>query len=117
VYDLEVSELSFDSMQSVRLVFGKNNKLQAVLCTLSKNRFNDLFSSLKQKYKLQYSNIPFVGNTFAKFVNGNTEITLNAPHMSFEMDLNYMDKNFVKKYKSESANETQSKKNKEASQL
>lgn len=117
MYDLDVSELSFDGLDSAMVVFDSNGKLQAVLCSLSKDKFQYLFGSLKKKYKLVHSNIPFVGDTSAKFMDGNTEITLNAPHMSFQMDMNYVDKNLVKKFKQESANEEQRKKNNESSQL
>lgn len=117
VYDLDVSELSFEGLESATLIFGDNGKLQAVLCTLPKEKFNYLFTTMKSKYKLLNSNIPFVGDTSAKFVNGNTEVTLNAPHMSFQMDMAYIDKTLVKKFKQQSSNDEQKKKSKEAAQL
>lgn len=117
VYDLDVSELSLDGLESATVIFGANGKLQGVFCTLPKEKFKYLFGSLKSKYKLLNSNMPFVGDSSAKFVDGNTEITLNAPHMSFVMDMNYIDKNLMKRFKQQSSNEQQSKKKKEAAQL
>lgn len=117
MYELDPSELSMEGLHSSTIVFGSDGKLQAVLSTFSKDKFDYLFGTLKKKYKLVNSSIPFVGNKYAKFIDGNTEITLNAPHMSFEMDMNYVDKNLMKKFKQQTANEQQQKKNKEASQL
>ncbi|MDD5053573.1 MAG: hypothetical protein PHO27_12630 [Sulfuricurvum sp.] len=68
---------------------------------------------MNSKYKLLNSNIPFVGDTSA----GNTEVTLNAPHMSFQMDMAYIDKALVKKFKQQSSKDEQKKKSKEAAQL
>ena len=117
VYDLDVSELSLDGLESATVIFGADGKLQGVFCSLPKEKFRYLFGSLKSKYKLINSNIPFVGDSSAKFMDGNTEITLNAPHMSFKMDMAYIDKNLVKKFKQQSSNEQQNKKKKEAAQL
>lgn len=117
MYELDPSELSLEGLHASTIVFDSNEKLQAVLCTLSKDRFDYLFATLKKKYKLVNSSIPFVGDKYAKFIDGNTEITLNAPHMSFEMDMNYVDKNLMKKFKQQTTNEQQQKKQRESLQL
>lgn len=117
MYEMDVSELSFDGLESVVLIFGDNKKLRAVLCKLQKEKFNYLFTTMRSKYKLVSSNIPFVGDTSAKFVNGNTEVILNAPHMSFQMEMNYIDTFLMKKFKQQSSNEVQQKKHKETAQL
>lgn len=117
MYELDATELPLEGLQSSTIVLGSNGKIEAVLCTLSKDKFDYLFGTLKKKYKLVNSSIPFVGDKYAKFIDGNTEIILNAPHMSFEMDMNYVDKNLMKKFKQQTANEQQQKKNKEAAQL
>lgn len=117
MYSLNVSKMSFDGLQSATAVFGKNGKLQGVLCTLSKDRFKDVFVSMKSKYKLVKSNIPFVGDTSAEFVDGNTVIDLDAPHLSFEMSMNYVEKGLLAKFTNQVANEAQQKKKREDSQL
>lgn len=73
MYDMDVSKISFEGLQSARVIFSTDGRLIAVLCTLPKSKFNYLFDSLKGKYKLVNSNIPFVGDTSASFVDGNTE--------------------------------------------
>jgi hypothetical protein len=117
VYDLDTSELGIDGMQSARVIYDKNGKLMGVFTTFEKGKFQYLFGQMKSKYKLVSSNIPFVGDTSAKFTNGSTEIQLNAPHMSFEMELNYVNKNLLKAAKQKSANDAQRKSKNEASQL
>lgn len=117
VYDLDPTELGIDGMQSARVIYDKNGKLMAVFTTFPKGKFQYLFGQMKSKYKLVSSNIPFVGDTSAKFTNGNTEIQLVAPHMSFEMEMNYVDKNLLKSAKQKSANDVQSKSKKEAEKL
>lgn len=117
VYDLDPSELGIDGMQSARVVYDKNGKLSAVFTTFAKEKFQYLFGQMNNKYKVVSSNIPFVGDMSAKFINGNTEIQLNAPHMSFDMELNYIDKNLLKAAKQKTANDVQRKSKQEASQL
>jgi hypothetical protein len=99
-------------LQSCRLIFDKDGKLMAVLMTFSKSgsgqhipEFNYYYKLLREKYKLVGSRIPFVGDTWAKFVDGNTEIILEAPHLSFTMTLLYAHKNFLKKAKEQSQQE------------
>ncbi|MDD2782342.1 hypothetical protein [Sulfuricurvum sp.] len=117
VYDLDPSELGIEGMQSARVIYDKNGKLMGVFTTFPKGKFQYLFGQMKSKYKLVTSNIPYVGDTSAKLTNGNTEIQLNAPHMSFEMELNYVDKNLLKIAKQKSSNDAQQKSKHEASQL
>lgn len=44
-------------------------------------------------------------------------VKLNAPHMSFQMEMNYIDTFLMKKFKQQSSNEVQQKKHKETAQL
>ena len=57
------------------------------------------YKLLREKYKLVGSRIPFVGDTWAKFVDGNTEILLDAPHLSFSMTLEYEHNSLLNKSK------------------
>lgn len=117
MYDLDVSRISLEGLQSAEVIFSVEEKLLAVICTLPKSKFNSLFDSLKGKYKLVSSSIPFVGDASAKFVDGNTDITLEAPHLGFDMQMSYVHKDLWKAYKEQSNEEEQQKKKKETSQL
>ncbi len=113
----KLSGIDFEGLQKATAIFNQDDTLLAILTTLPKNKFNYLLNSLNNKYQLVSKNIPFVGNKSAKFIDGNTEITLDAPHMSFQMEMNYINKDLLKLYKTESNNEQQQKKKREQSQL
>lgn len=115
MYDL--SGIDFDGLQKATVIFSTDGKLLAVLTTLPKSKFDSLLSGLSSKYQLVSKNIPFVGNKSAKLVDGNTEITLDAPHMSFQMEMNYSNKDLWKSYMAQSNKEQEQKKKSEHSQL
>ncbi len=114
---LNPKELDFSGIEKATVIFSENEKLLAVLLKMPKSKFNDIFVSLKSKYKLINKKVPFVGNKEAKFQSGNTEITLNAPHMGFDMNLNYINKDLWKAYKQKEQKEQILKKKKETSKL
>ncbi len=113
----DISGINFDGLQKATVIFSREGKLLAVLTTLPKSKFDGLLSALSNKYKLVSKQIPFVGNKSAKLVDGNTEITLDAPHLSFQMEMNYINKDLWKAYKSQSNKEREQKKKSEQSQL
>ena len=117
MYDLDVSEIKFDGLQKATVIFSKKGKLLAVLTTLPKRKFDGVLKALRGKYKLVSKKIPFVGNKSAKLLDGNTDITLDAPHLGFTMSMNYINKDLWKSYKKKSSNEQKAKKKNEASQL
>jgi hypothetical protein len=117
MYELDVSGISFDGLQEVTLIFSQEGKLLAVLTKLPKNKFDYLLNNLSGKYKLVSKQIPYVGNKSAEFVDGNTDITIEAPHMSFEMVMNYINKDLWKSYNNQSNKEKQNKQKSEQSQL
>lgn len=114
---LNPKELNFEGLKEALAIFSKEDKLLAVLLKMPKKKFNNIFSSLNSKYKLENKKIPFVGNKSAKFIDGNTEVMLNAPHMGFTMDLHYVSKNLWKTYNKTKTKEQKQKKQKESSQL
>lgn len=113
----ELSGIDFDGLQNVEAIFSKDGRLLALLTTLPKEKFNYLLDSLAKKYQLMSKNTPFVGNKIAKLTDGNTEITLEAPHMSFAMHMNYINKDLWEAYEAQSSSEEQQKQQKEESQL
>lgn len=114
---IDPNELDFDGLKNTLLIFSKEDILLAVILTLPNNKFDELYQNLKSKYKLVSKEIPFVGNKNAKFVNDSTEITLNSPHMSFDLELTYVDKNLLNLYKKTEKNEKEQSKEKQKSQL
>jgi len=98
MYTLEPSELGVSGISSATVIFDKNSKLVAVLTSLSKNRFDDLYRSLSSKYRVKSKLLPFVGNKKVVMIDGKTEVTLDSPHLSFSMDLNYINTDFYKNF-------------------
>lgn len=117
MYDIGTSQIQFEGLQSVRTVFNQDGLLIAVLTGLPKARYNYLKSALAGKYTLVSHKTPFVGDKSAKFKSGNTEIEIDAPHMSFEMTMNYLHVDFLRAFRTKSANERQTKQKKESSML
>ena len=66
MYFVGENQLSIDGLKSILLIFSKDEKLN------------------------------FVGNQYVKYQNDETIIELDSQHMSFELSLTYIDKEFYK---------------------
>ncbi len=111
------SNFELEGLQGdVSFTFDANDKLIYVGMTLHKDKFNDILSSLS-KYKAVSKNVPFVGNKSAKFKDGNCEIILEAPHLSFSMELYYITTEFKKAVENANRQDEQSRKSKQNSML
>ncbi|PVZ63448.1 hypothetical protein [Pelagibaculum spongiae] len=117
MYSIPTSEIKFDGLKEVTTIFDINHKLIAVLTTLPKSKFGYVNKALGKKYKQISSKIPFVGNKSVKYRNEGTEITLDAPHMSFDMSMNYIRDDLMRSFKKQSSNERRNKQESESSQL
>ncbi|MGC9386264.1 MAG: hypothetical protein ACP5D0_04925 [Hydrogenovibrio sp.] len=117
MYELPTRQLGVSELKEATAIFDVQGKLVAILLTLPKHKFDSTLSALKQKYRLIEQQIPFVGNKKAVLKDGDTEITLTAPHMSFEMELNYINNDFYQAYLKKSREEKAAKRAQEASQL
>ncbi len=117
MYSVPTSQIDFDGLNELTLIFDNSNVLVGVLAILPKHQFKSMHQSLSGKYKVVSQEIPFVGNSSAKYVNGNTEITLNAPHLSFDMSMNYLHKELVKAFEAQSKAEAEAKKKAKESML
>jgi hypothetical protein len=104
-------------LKSVLYIFDEQKKLSALVMTMEKSRFDDIYQFLANKYKLISQQRPHVGNSFAKFSAPDTSVEIDAPHMSFDMEVKYLSNNFVKSFQAKSQAEAAAKKNKEKSQF
>ncbi len=64
--------------------------------------------------KLVGSEVPFVGNASAKLKQGDSVIELNAPHMSFTMEVLYLTNGLKQAFQQQSSNERAAKEKKQA---
>jgi hypothetical protein len=70
--------LGVDGLEEITFIFDEADVLQGVLMTLPKN-FKPTFEMLRKKYALVAKQIPFVGDTWARFSQGTSVITLDDP--------------------------------------
>lgn len=117
MYSVPVSSINFEGLREVTTIFNTDGKLVAVLTSLPKNKFDYLNKTLGGKYKLVSQKIPFVGSKKATYRDGKTEITLNAPHMGFDMSMNYVNDDLMQAFNRQSQAETRKKQQSESSQL
>lgn len=109
-YDIE-------SLTEVVYIFGKDRKLAAVVMTMSKERFDEIFNFLAGKYKTTAKQRPFVGDKFARFKANGAVIELEAPHLSFNMQASYIRDDLYQQFNAQTAQETQQKKATEKSKF
>ncbi|TLM73182.1 hypothetical protein ACONUD_07470 [Microbulbifer harenosus] len=117
MYSIPVSGIDFEGLQEVTAIFSRDGKLIGVLTKLPKRKFDYLNKVIAGKYRLVNQQIPFVGNKSATYRDGATEIMLEAPHMSFEMSMNYINDELMRAFNSQSEAEARQKERNEASQL
>ena len=106
-----------EGLSDVLYIFDPKGLLCAVVLTIDKSRVDFVLRSLAAKYKLVRSIRPFVGDQYALFTAPDTTIEVDAPHMSFEMEVRYFRPDFLKAYKSQSHAEEAAKRRREGSQF
>ena len=119
MYSLSRNEVPLDGLaKDVLFIFNDDESLACVSMTFNKDKFSELNEQLKKKYKkVIKSVIPFVGNKLVKYKDGNSVVELNAPHLSFEMDLSYMSDNFIKNMNNQIQQQEKAKKQQESELL
>lgn len=112
--------LDVEGLSRITLIFDANEKLVGVVMSMAKNegfgdlesrRFKKTLAALSSKYKLVEKRVPYVGDAYGKFTQGNSTVELIAPHMGFDMELRYMTNSLQKAYvqQSSSAKEQRSR--------
>lgn len=109
-YDIE-------GLSEVLYIFDEQKKLVGIIMNMNKNRFNAVFQALSAKYKVASQQRPFVGNQFARFKTPDTIIEIDAPHLSFDMEVRYVQNSLMQKFNSQSAEEESAKKKQEAAKF
>ena len=79
--------------------------------------FRKTLATLSGKYKLVEKRVPFVGDSYAKFRQGDSIVELDAPHLSFNMSLRYLTNDLQAAFNRQSEAEKAGKQRKQASQL
>ncbi len=81
--------LGIEGLRGAFLIFDAENRLAGGLLTLHKSRYEAVVEALKEKYTLVHEVRPFVGNRYAEFRAEGALISVDAPHLSFEMTVMY----------------------------
>lgn len=118
--------LEVEGLSEIVFIFDSTDRLAGVLMTLPKQDgmgdlrnggFQKTLKALSGKYKLVDKRVPFVGDAFARLKQGDSVIELEAPHLSFTMELRYMTTALQKAFLQGSANENTEKERRQASRL
>lgn len=115
--NVDAYEVGLQDLQKVLFIFNSDGTLSVVDMTFRKTKFDELYGQLNKKYKLVKKQIPFVGNKYAEYKNGKSTVKLDAPHMSFELDVIYGQNSFFKNMKEVNNRQEQQRKDKQASML
>lgn len=114
--------LEIDGLSEILFIFDKANKLAGVVMTLPKGgvgseNVRKVMGMLGEKYKTVQKNIPHVGNAYGRFKQGTSTIEVDAPHMSFEMEVRYLSDAFLASFNQRSQQERAEKQQKQKSQF
>jgi len=94
IVNIEPHKLGLEELKSVFFYCDKDGVIQSTVLVMNQEKFDDMFKALSGKYKLVSKDIPFVGTKSAYFEDGASIIFINAPHLSFEMEVAYQTKKF-----------------------
>lgn len=111
------SSYEIEGLNEVLYIFDDQKKLAGVFMDMNKARFDAVFQALSGKYKVSSQQRPFVGDQFARFKTQDSIIEIDAPHMSFQMEVRYVRNDLMQKFNSQSAAEADSKKKREAAKF
>ena len=115
--NVDAYEVGLQDLQKVLFIFNPDGTLSVVDMTFRKTKFDELYGQLNKKYKLVKKQIPFVGNKYAEYKNGKSTVKLDAPHMSFELDVIYGQNSFFINMKEVNNRQEQQRKDQQASML
>ena len=117
MYSVPVASIDFDGLKEVTTIFSMDGNLVAVVTKLQKGKFDYLHKLLGDKYKLVSQQIAFVGDKKATYRDGATEISLDEPHMSFDMSMSYINDDLMQAFNQKSQAEIRQNQQSEGSQL
>ncbi len=108
------SGLGIEGLSEVTFIFDRADKLAGVVMTLPKESFKPTLKALSAKYKLLDSQLPFVGDASAHLKQGDSLVEMNAPHMSFTMEVLYLTNGLKQAFQQKSTNDRAAKEKRQA---
>lgn len=117
VYLVSAEDIDFDGVIREKVIFNPEGKASAILLDMNKNRFDDVHAILAKKYKVVHKEIPYAGNKYVRYANGDDRIELGSPYLSFSMQLIYSDELMQDSFEKGMAEEIKFKEENEAKLL
>lgn len=112
-----ISQVDFEGVNEITLIFDQMNVLQGVVAKFHKGDFYSLKELLENKYHTTDVDIKRVGDKFIRFRGANGSVSLDAPHMSHNLSLNFFTDEFENNKKQVIQEEKSEKIRKKSAQL
>ena len=115
--EADAGGLNVDGVKNVIFIFDPSDVLVGVLVTMPKDP-KSLVAMFSSKYKLVNNRVDnFMNNGTAQFTKGDTVIDIDAPHLSFDMEVRYLSKRLREAFMKQSDAEAASKQKRKADSL
>lgn len=95
VYSIDPHNFTTEGLSKVTVILNDSDVVVAVILQLPKSKFEAHNKHAADTYELISKDIPFVGDRLAKYKSGETQIWLDAPHMSFDMKVMFLHDTFL----------------------
>lgn len=117
MFEADGKGLDVDGVNKVTFIFDSADVLAGVLVSMPKDP-KSLAKTFAGKYQTVSNRIDsFMNNGYAKFQKGGTVIEIDAPHLSFEMEVRYVTKKLMAAFLQQSSAEDVAKQKRKASSL
>lgn len=117
MYQVAKEALDVDGANSALFIFSPNGVLEGVVVGMAKDP-KSLAKSFAGKYKPISNKIDnFMNYGYARYRKGDSFIEIDAPHLSFEMEVRYLTKSLADTFTRQVADEASAKKSKKESSL
>jgi tetratricopeptide (TPR) repeat protein len=108
---------SIEGAQKITYIFNNEDLLDAVIIAMHKDYFHQVNSYLKGKYTLLSATVPFVGDKYTRYKQGSSIVEIDAPHLSFEMEVIYKTLSFDTAFRNKKAADAMEKRAKQKSKF
>lgn len=117
MFDVDGTTLDVEGVQKVRFVFDRSNVLAGVIVLMNKDP-KGLYKTLSAKYKPVSNKIDnFMNYGSARLEKGDSVILIEAPHLDFSMEVDYLTRSLFASWQKSTAEEAASKKKRKAEAL
>lgn len=111
-YYIDVQDIQLENISSAMVICNDHQIIQAVVLSINKNKFQEFYDMLANKYTIKEKDVSLVGNKAVTFTDDQCTIILDAPYLDFNMELAYITNEFFKKFTDKFDKERRQKKEK-----